>query len=729
MESIDAAFRRRVREGLPPVLAADPEVVSDDLLRGLFASQLVSRHADLAARALQARGTGFYTIGSAGHEGNAAVASALRLTDPAFLHYRSGGFYAERARVHGGVDAMEDILSGVVAARTDPISGGRHKVFGRAELSIVPQTSTIASHLPRALGVAMSLRHAVKLGQEAQWPADAVAAASLGDASINHSTAVGALNAAAQAAFRGVPVPLLVVCEDNGIGISTPTPVGWVAQTWSNRTGIRYFAADGTDVVDALVAARAAAEWAREKRRPAFLHLSTVRFMSHAGADVETAYRSAAAIAADQERDPLVRTAAHLIARGILSPEGVLAAYESAAEHATAVAERVETLPHLDDPEEIARPLRRTQPRAVARHARTAASPERRTEVFGTLPEQEGPLTLAASINRALGDVLAADPGAIVFGEDVGRKGGVYGVTRGLQRRLGAARVFDTILDEQTILGLALGAGLSGLLPLPEIQYLAYLHNAEDQLRGEAASQAFFSNGRYTNPMVVRVAGYGYQKGFGGHFHNDNSVAVLRDIPGVVIASPGTPADAVRMLRSCVGAARVDGAVCVFLEPIARYHTRELLDGDQTGYMEPYPAPDGPDAHIALGEGAVYGDGEDLTIATWANGLYLSRRAAARLAAEGIAVRIVDLRWLAPMPHDLVAEHAAATGRLLVVDETRHSGGVGEAVVAGAVAAGFRGDVARIASHDTFTPLGPAAAHVLVSEDDIVAAARSLVRG
>ncbi|RZI93714.1 MAG: MFS transporter, partial [Microbacterium sp.] len=400
-----------------------------------------------------------------------------------------------------------------------------------------------------------------------------------------------------------------------------------------------------------------------------------------------------------------------------------------AAAYAADVAARVETLPHLDDPEQIAEPLHRTQPRAVSNHARTPAAPGRRAEVFDTLPEDEGPLTLAAAINRALADVLAADPGAIIFGEDVGRKGGVYGVTRGLQKRLGASRVFDTILDEQTILGLALGAGLTGLLPLPEIQYLAYLHNAEDQLRGEAATQAFFSEGRFTNPMVVRIAGYGYQKGFGGHFHNDNSVAVLRDIPGIVIASPGTPADAARMLRTCVATARVDGAVCVFLEPIARYHTRELLGGDDTGYMEPYPAPDGPDAHVPIGEGAVYGDGTDLTIATWANGLYLSRRAASRLEAEGIGVRIVDLRWLAPMPIDLVTEQAAATGRLLVVDETRHSGGVGEAIVSGVVAGGFRGEIARIAGHDTFTPLGPAAAHVLVSEDGIVEAARRLVRG
>src|SRR6185312_894715 len=131
---------------------------------------------------------------------------------------------------------------------------------------------------------------------------------------------------------------------------------------------------------------------------------------------------------------------------------------------------------------------------------------------------------------------------------------------------------FDTPLDEQAILGLGLWLGVSGLLPVPEIQYLAYLHNAEDQLRGEAASLRFFSDGSFTNPMVVRVAGLAYQKGFGGHFHNDNGLAVLRDIPGLVLAVPARPDDAVRMLRTCLAAAVTSGQVSVFLEPIALYH-------------------------------------------------------------------------------------------------------------------------------------------------------------
>jgi 2-oxoisovalerate dehydrogenase E1 component len=296
----------------------------------------------------------------------------------------------------------------------------------------------------------------------------------------------------------------------------------------------------------------------------------------------------------------------------------------------------------------------------------------------------------------------------------------VYGVTRGLQRRFGAGRVFDTLLDETSILGLALGAALSGLVPVPEIQYLAYLHNAEDQLRGEAATLQFFSQGAYRNGMVVRVAGYGYQKGFGGHFHNDNALGVLRDVPGLVLASPGRPDDAAAMLRTCLDAARGDGSVCVFLEPIALYHARDLHEDGDGLWLAP-AAGDAP-----LGAARTYGDGRDLTIVTWANGLRMSLRVARRLEARGVHARVVDLRWLAPLPLEDVLVEAEATGRVLVVDETRRTGGVSEGVLAALVDAGFEGRLARAAAKDSFVPLGDAASLVLLSEEEIEQAALEL---
>jgi 2-oxoisovalerate dehydrogenase E1 component len=695
----------------------------------LFDAQLASRHLDLAARWLRSKGQGFYTIGSSGHEGNAAVAAALRPTDPALLHYRSGGFYAARAMQVPGHDAVRDVLLGICAAADEPMAGGRHKVFGHADLAVIPQTSTIASHLPRAVGVAFAIERAKRLGLDSEWPSDALAVCSFGDASSNHSTAVGAFNTAGWIVQQGLPLPLLFVCEDNGIGISVRTPKDWVRTASMSRPGLMYFHADGSDVAATYDIACAAAEYVRTKRKPAYLHLSTVRFMGHAGSDAEVAYRTPTEIVADYARDPLLGTARLLVEAGLLTADEVLARYEAVRWDVLGVAEQAAKHAQLASAAEVMGPLAPRHPDAVAAEVVRVAEPDSRAKVFGSkLPEQEGPLTFALAVNRALADILAARPEAQVFGEDVAVKGGVYGVTRGLLKKFGAARVFDTLLDEQAILGLALGSGVSDLLPIPEIQYLAYLHNAEDQLRGEAATLQFFSNGAYRNPMVVRVAGYGYQKGFGGHFHNDDAVAVLRDIPGIVVASPSRPDDAAAMLRTCATAASVDGSVCVFLEPIALYHTRDLYADGDGEWLAPYAAPsEWAATHVPIGRGRTYGDGTDLTLVTFGNGVPMSLRVARRLETAGVRCRVLDMRWLAPLPVDDLLREAQATGRVLVVDETRRSGGVSEGVLAALIDAGYSGAMARVTSEDSFIPLGDAALHVLLSEETIEKAALELV--
>jgi 2-oxoisovalerate dehydrogenase E1 component len=723
----------------------------------LFDAQLTSRHLDLAARWLRGFGEGFYTIGSSGHEGNAAVAAALAPTDPALLHYRSGAFYCARAaRAHAGspteadaiVDPARDVLRGVVASTLEPIAGGRHKVFGHPDLHIIPTTSTIASHLPRAVGLAFALSRHGKVRSsrpdgvsEPPWPADAIVVASFGDASVNHASATAALNTAGWCDHTGLRLPLLLVCEDNGLGISVRSPDGWVAAALRGRPGLRYFAADGCDLVETFEVASEAAAWVRRNRRPAAVHLSVVRLMGHAGADAELAYRPAAQIAADLARDPLVGTAKLLVDAGLASPDELVARYDEVGWQVRKVAEEVLGEAKLATAAEIVAPLAPRHPVRIARAVADAGSrgsdgvvgPTRsgRAEKFGgRLPEDAPPLTLAQTINAALTDALVAYPGAVVFGEDVAVKGGVYGVTKGLRERFGASRVFDTLLDETSVLGLALGCGLAGLLPVPEIQYLAYLHNAEDQLRGEAATMQFFSRGAYRNPMVVRIAGLAYQAGFGGHFHNDNSVAVLRDIPGLVIAVPARADDAAAMLRTCLASAEADGSVCAFLEPIALYHARDLYAEGDGEWLSPYAPPTEWGAvHVPIGGARVYpvGSGQDLTIITFGNGVPMSLRAAARMAEEGVGARVVDLRWLSPLPVADIIREAAATGRVLVVDETRRSGGVGEGVLAALVDAGYVGVARRVASVDSFVPLGPAARHVLVSEDAITQGARALL--
>ena len=764
IESVDDHFGRRVREweaGEPVCRGArpasdDPAVVSDGDLLDLFAAQVMSRHLDLAARELQAKGEGFYTIGSAGHESNAAVAMALRPTDPGLLHYRSGGFYCARAAQVAGNDPASDTLRSFMASADDPISGGRHKVFGHHDLAVIPQTSTIASHLPRAVGLAFAHERAHARGLPDEWPADAVVVASLGDAGLNHSTAAGALNAAAHATHQGVPVPLLVVVEDNGIGISVRTPAGWTDSAIARLDAFASYAADGADPVTTLAAARAAVAHVRSTRRPAVLHLRTVRFMGHAGSDAEVAYRSPREITADYDRDPLLATAAELVGRGALSPRQVLDRYEAERSRIALLAASLAPARRLATDAEVAGPLRLRHD-ARARGLSLAVAANRAERFRGRLPEDSGPLTLAQSLTAALTDLLAAHPEAMAFGEDVGVKGGVYGVTRGLRRTFGATRVFDTLLDEQTILGTALGSALAGFLPIPEIQYLAYLHNAEDQLRGEAATLSFFSNGQYANGMVVRIPGLAYQRGFGGHFHNDNSLAVLRDIPGIVVGVPSSAAEAPGMVRAMAGMALAEGRVCVLVEPIALYHARDVLPGDGAA-TAPYAAPTSwADALPSRDEGVLHrdparrGDEGDVLVITFGNGVGMSRRAIAQLSTtlqllpsapqqlescepEGWPeaaprVDIYDLRWIAPLPADHLASIADSYAAVLVVDETRRSGGVSEGVVTALVDHGYRGTIRRVTSHDSVIPLGPAADAVLLGEADIVAALDDLLPG
>ncbi len=700
----------------------------------LFDAQLASRHLDAAARWLRARGAGYYTIGSSGHEANAAVAAALRLTDPALLHYRSGAFYLVRAaQASPPRDGVADVLLGLVAAAAEPIAGGRHKVFGHPELNVIPQTSTIASHLPRAVGLAFAIARAAKLGLDTPWPKDSVVVCSFGDASVNHSTAAGALNTAAYCAYQGLPLPLLLVCEDNGIGISVRTPPGWIESVSAGRPRLMYVSADGADLDQAFEAAARAAQWARDRRAPAFLHLRTVRLGGHAGTDVESAYRTPAELAADAARDPLLGTARLLVEAGALTPADVLDRYEASRAQVLAQADRLAGAPRLTTAAQVMAPIAPRRPATIAANLAERARQQRSARPGQAAGSEQaaagGPVTLAQAINQTLAEEMAGRPGMIVFGEDVARKGGVYGVTRGLLRAFGPGRVFDTPLDEQSILGVALGAGLAGLLPVPEIQYLAYLHNAADQIRGEAATLSFFSRAQYRNPMVVRIAGLAYQEGFGGHFHNDNGIAALRDIPGLIVACPARPDDAAAMLRTCLAAAEIDGSVSIFLEPIALYHQRDEFETGDGGWLAACAPPEQRAAsHVQVGRARLYGNGKDLTIVSFGNGLRLSLRAARTLAAEGLHCRVLDLRWLAPLPFDDLLRAAAATGAVLIADETRRTGGVSEGVITALIDAGFTGRIARVASQDSFVPLGDAAGTVLLSQASIEDAARDLLR-
>ena len=498
----------------------------------LFDAQLTSRHLDLAARWLRSFDEGFYTIGSSGHEGNAAVAAALRPDDPALLHYRSGGVLPgpRRRRPGDGDSRRADpwwTAPGTCCAAWSPRPASRSPAAGtRSSAAPTCTSSRPPRRSPRTCRgrsawrtpsrVTRARRRRCAAGPASPvvaWPDDAIVVASFGDASVNHATATAAFNAAGWYDHSGVRAAAAARLRGQRAGHQRPV---------AGRLGGRPRCGPGRACA---TPPRTAATWpppttprsrrspgCGEHRRPAVLHLSMVRLMGHAGADAEVAYRTADEIAADLDRDPLVGTARLLVEAGLRHARradhpvrrGRLAGPQGRPRRCSAsrswppAAEVV--APLAPAPAGARRPARSPTPptRAAGAGAAARSAGVRRQAARAGRAAHPGPDHQRHAHRRAAGRARRRWSSARTWP----RKGGVYGVTKGLRDRFGADRVFDTLLDETSILGLALGAGLAGLLPIPEIQYLAYLHNAEDQLRGEAATMPFFSPGRYRNPMV-----------------------------------------------------------------------------------------------------------------------------------------------------------------------------------------------------------------------------------
>lgn len=729
-EIIDQNFLKFVREGrFPEALSetsAEDAGLTASALVDLFETQVMSRQMDLRARILKEKQECFYTIGSSGHEGNAVWGKTFRLTDMAFVHYRSCAFMIQRAKQLPGATPLYETMLSFVASADDPIAGGRHKVFGSYPLMVPPQTSTIASHLPKAVGAALSIGRAKDLKLvTAAMPNDAVVICTFGDASTNHSTAVGAINSALWVAHQNISMPLVFICEDNGIGISVRTPHNWLESQYSQRQNLHYIPCDGLNLCDLVMKSEQAERFARLRRKPVFLHMKTVRLLGHAGSDMENTYNPMAEIEAKEFNDPLLHSSRILIEHGVLTQNDIIDMYKSVESRVAAIGEYAKTRPKLLKPEEVRASLTEN------RFPKTSPAPISEPalgDVFGKdWPKLQTPLHLGKLINIALHETLARYPGSVVFGEDVAQKGGVYNVTDGLWKRFGPRRIFNSPLDEQTILGTAIGFAQNGFLPIPEIQFLAYVHNAEDQIRGEAATLAFFSQGQFTNGMVLRIAGLPYQKGFGGHFHNDNSLAIFRDIPGVVVAVPSNGADAVKMWRECTRLAWEEGRVVVFVEPIALYMTRDLHESNDKLWACSYPT---QDETIRLGEFGVHpGDKDQLTIVTYGNGYYFSRQAAKILQDQhGLSPKIIDLRWIAPINAEKLIEEIGDCKRVLIVDECRKTGSQSE-YLAGLFAEKMDPvpKIKIIAADDCFIPLGKAAAAGLPSRDDIVRGALQMM--
>ncbi|MDZ4096043.1 MAG: thiamine pyrophosphate-dependent enzyme, partial [Paracoccaceae bacterium] len=401
-------LRRMAVRDFPHGAAPTGPLTATDAV-AIYRAACLSRALDRTSRAMQKAGQGFYTIGSSGHEGMAAVALALRPTDMAFLHYRDAAFQIARAGQVPGQSITWDMLLSFAASSEDPISGGRHKVLGSRALNIPPQTSTIASHLPKAVGAAYAIGAARRHPPEhRQLPDDAVVMCSFGDASANHSTAQGAFNTAGWTSYQSIPLPLLFVCEDNGIGISTKTPKGWIAAGFQARPGLRYFAANGLDIFETYRVAAEAAAFARIRRKPAFLHLRTIRLYGHAGADMPTTYLPREEVEAEEAQDPLLHAARQLEQVGAMTAPEALAIYRDTCARVNRVSAQAVTRPRLKTAADVMAAL---IPPVRACRPTNGPTPEARAAAFGSdIKQMDDPQPMSRILNWALTDLMLAHP-------------------------------------------------------------------------------------------------------------------------------------------------------------------------------------------------------------------------------------------------------------------------------------------------------------------------------
>ena len=689
----------------------------DTLTKGrlleIYRIMVLSRRLDDREIVLQKQAQCWFSISGAGKEATLVSAGLLlRRTDPICPYYR------DRALVLARGVTTREMLMEAVAAAADPASGGSQMPahFGHAPLAIISQTSPTGSNALPASGLAEAMLKARLIPQDLKYPRDSVVYVSVGDATCSEGEVYEAIKNAAL--WRA---PLLVHLEDDGYGISVPLseqhPGGDPSRALGAFAGLRTLRFDGTDLRASWRAWEDAIDHARGRRGPVLLHAKVARLYSHSSTDDQKKYRTAADVRWEHERDPIERFARELVGYEIAHPNELLEIHASIEAEISAAQQEVLALPKTDTTTLTATSYQYDPARTAAEFARRGI----RSESAGKR------MTMAESITACQAELFAADPRFVAFGEDIADfslrnfrykdhldgKGGVFGLTKGLQKKFGPDRVFNAPIAEASIVGRAIGYSLAGFLPIVEIQFRDYLNPAWQQLVDEAATMAFRSNGAFHCPMVIRMSYGGYLGGAGAIWHSESGVGPLMNYPGLRLCVPSNARDAVGCLRE----AAYSGDIVLFMEPKALYRRRDpFLDVD-------YPA---PDYRVPLGTSRVYGDGKALTIVTYGNTAPICHRALKELDA-----RMIDLLWLAPLDEAAIREHALATGKLLIVDEDRRAGGAG-ATIADAILkdrdARRRVEIARVAAKDcrvSYGPVGEAA--VLPQIEDVLEGARELL--
>jgi 2-oxoisovalerate dehydrogenase E1 component len=453
-------------------------------------------------------------------------------------------------------------------------------------------------------------------------------------------------------------LPMLFYVEDNGFGISVPgvfqTPGGDIAANLASFSGLKIVSGDGTEPAEAARLVSRAVNHVRAGEGPALLRLTVPRLQGHSFQDTQT-YKDEAVVAAEWARDPLPKLRSYLV--GAELSEGEWGALEREADAAVEAAREEAEARGVADPNTVMRHVFfEGEPQVVGgqwTHGYQAPS-------ANDAPAPEGQrINMVTAIRRTLDHELEINPRVLLFGEDVGPKGGVHAVTLGLQAKHGFGRVFDTSLSEEGIVGRAVGMALAGLMPVPEIQFRKYAEPALEQIN-DCGTMRWRTNNRFAAPMVLRVPG-GFFK-VGDPWHSQTNEVQFVHNPGWMVAVPSNAEDAVGLLR-----AGLRGN-----DPVIFFEHRAMLD--DVWARRPYP---GDDYVLPFGRAKRTRDGDAITIVTW--GAMVPRCEA---AAEGRSADVIDLRTLMPWDREAVLESVRRTRRCLIVHEDLRTGGFGGEIAA-----------------------------------------------
>ena len=680
--------------------AASPELAVDwpEVARLLLVSRALDQ---IEEEELLPNGKVRYQFSARGHE-LAQILFALGLDhahDAATVYYRSRPFM-----LASGLTAEEALCS--TMARTGSINGGRDigTVFNlpsRGRASVLPMTGDVGGQYTPAAGWAQTIRYRHSVLGEDGWQG-AVAAALGGDGSTATAGFWAALNMAATLAL-----PMLFFIEDNGYAISVPStlqlPGGDIVANLASYQGIALIDGDGAEPIEAAQRIAQALALVRAGSGPALLRLRVPRLNGHSSADNQ-GYKDEATKAEEWRRDPMARLRALLLDRDWSERQWDELVAQSEAEVRRAV-EAAQSQPDPDpatsacfvfcDP---------CQPQNAGGLAPEIEVDPRPAEVVA--PHTDGArINMVDAIRQTLEHELGINPRMLVFGEDVGRKGGVHGATRDLQARFGAERVFDTSLSEEGIIGRAVGMALGGLLPVPEIQFRKYADPAMEQIT-DCGTIRWRTDNNYAAPVVVRIP-LGFSKRSGDPWHSISGEAIFAHTIGWRLAFPSNAADAVGLLRAALRGN----------DPVFFLEHRALLDTPDG--RSPYP---GDEYVLPFGQAAVRQSGEILTVVTWGA---MVQRCVEAAAPFGGDVEIIDLRTLIPWDRAAVLESVRRTGRCLVVHEDTWTAGFGAEVAATVAQEAFAwldAPIARVAAPDCPVPYNAALMTTVIPSVELIRA-------